>query len=196
MLIGRAGPGHVNQQASWWTSGQGCPLGLRKGVPPPTQDILVGGNFVVFLRGLTLDVRAEALHWVWKPRNPSLQGSQTWLLTQSTLRDSAAINSTLATHETMQLLFQCCCCYYYYFKDDQSPPYPLPCLPGLHIMTKRKLLRGFIMTKCRQLFHLKAQQKETALSAAKRTLIPKDWRHRVRGREFSRSCLGAPAPSS
>lgn len=63
-------------------------------------------------------------------------------------------------------------------------------------MTKRKLLRGFIMTKCRQLFHLKAQQKETALSAVKRTLIPKDWRDRVRGREFSRSCLGAPAPSS
>lgn len=43
-------------------------------------------------------------------------------------------------------------------------------------MTKRKLLRGFIMTKCRQLFHLKAQQKETAQGAVKCTLIPKDWR--------------------
>lgn len=43
-------------------------------------------------------------------------------------------------------------------------------------MTKRKLLRGFIVTKCQQLFHLKAQRKETALSAVNCTLIPRDWR--------------------
>lgn len=43
-------------------------------------------------------------------------------------------------------------------------------------MTKRKLLRGFIVTKCQQLFHLKAQRKETALCAVNCTLIPRDWR--------------------
>lgn len=71
-------------------------------------------------------MRAEALHWVWKPRNRSLQGSQTWLLTQSTLRDSAAINSTLATHETMQLLFQCCCYYYFFLKMIKALLIPCP----------------------------------------------------------------------
>lgn len=43
-------------------------------------------------------------------------------------------------------------------------------------MTKRKLLRGFIVTKYRQLCHLKAQRKETALGAVKCTLIPRGWR--------------------
>lgn len=47
-------------------------------------------------------------------------------------------------------------------------------LPGLHILAKkRKLLRGFIVTKCLQLFHLKAQREETALGAVNCTLIPK-----------------------
>lgn len=86
------------------TRARDVPWGETRDSP---QDSLVGGNFVVFLRGLSVEVRPEALSLGVEIKTSLTQGSQTWLLTQSMLRDSAAINPTLTTHQTMQLLFQC-----------------------------------------------------------------------------------------
>lgn len=80
------------------------PWGEQRDSP---QDILVGGNFVIFLRGFSVEVRTEALSLGMEIKKSLIQGSQTCLLTQSTPRDSAAINPTLTTHQTMQLLCQC-----------------------------------------------------------------------------------------
>lgn len=51
-------------------------------------------------------MRTEALSLGVEIKKSLIQGSQTCLLTQSTPRDSAAINPTLTTHQTMQLLCQ------------------------------------------------------------------------------------------
>lgn len=101
--IERAGLWRVSLQASWWTPGLGMSPRVRKGIP----------RKIFWLVGILLSpfedsvVRTEALSLGVEIKKSLIQGSQTRLLTQSTLRDSAAINPTLTTNQTMQLLFQC-----------------------------------------------------------------------------------------
>lgn len=101
--IERAGLWRVSLQASWWTPGLGMFPRVRKGIPRKIF-WLVGILSSSFEDSV---VRTEALSLGVEIKKSLVQGSQTWLLTQSTLHDSAAINPTLTTHQTMQLLFQC-----------------------------------------------------------------------------------------
>lgn len=103
-------------------------------------------------------MRTEALSLGVEIKKSLIQGSQTCLLTQSTPRDSAAINPTHSP-PTRQ-----CNCYFsvnFPFLSERVKVLPLLYLPSqvLHC-DQEEVTRGFIMTKCRQLFQRKTSKRK------------------------------------